>query len=45
MKCPYCGRNVTPTGANCPKCKAKIIRKPEPVETQSEPVENKKEVK
>jgi len=34
MKCPYCGRDVTPIGANCPRCKAKIVR---PVEKKTDP--------
>lgn len=42
MKCPYCGRNVTPNGANCSKCKAKIVM---PVEKKPDPVEKKVEVK
>ena len=41
MKCPYCGRNVTPEhSGNCPKCKAVISTKV--ISTEVKRIENKK---
>ncbi len=36
MKCPYCHAEVKPIGANCPKCKAAIVKK------ETKPETNKK---
>jgi tRNA(Ile2) C34 agmatinyltransferase TiaS len=44
MKCPYCGREVTPDGNKCPKCKAAILKKEIKTDPVS-PIENNKEVK
>ena len=40
MKCPYCGREVTPIGANCPKCKAEIVKPSEPKKPEYKKEEN-----
>jgi tRNA(Ile2) C34 agmatinyltransferase TiaS len=39
MKCPYCGREVTSNGVNCPKCYAAIVK----IENKAETKEKNKE--